>query len=131
MNRFAFHKMEVIKGLIPFYKLEMDGMIPIEQFENELESIYKSQYNSVHGWMERYSNRFTIPKTKFRPLDKKKENTGTFEFKTNDLRIYGMTLPGGIVIIFGGYKGKGQDKDITQVKKIAKEIIKQNLNPNG
>ncbi|MFA5816349.1 MAG: hypothetical protein WC865_12080 [Bacteroidales bacterium] len=131
MNKFAFHKMDAIKGTIPFFKLEINGEVPIEQFENDLPLVYKGQFNAIHLWMERCANKQLIPYAKFHPLDEGKEDTGAFEFKTKHLRIYGMSLPGGKIVIFGGFKGTGQDQDIKRVKQIATEIKQQKISPNG
>jgi hypothetical protein len=109
----------------------MNDEILIEEFERKLQSEYRGQYIAIQSWMETLANLKLLPKTKFHPLDKGKKKTDTFEFKTKDLRIYGMSLTGGKIIILGGFKGIGQNQDIKRVKKIAKEIKKQNLNPNG
>ncbi len=132
MNKFAFHKMDEVKGIIPFYKLEMDESILLNEFENEIanNSKYLSQFRAALSWMEEVANKKTIPDTKFKPLDRGKEATGVFEFKTKNLRIYGMSLPGGKIIIFGGYKNNKQNKNIKRAKRIANEIIDLKLTPN-
>ena len=131
MNKFAFHKMENVRGKISFYRLEMDGVILIEEFENGLETLYEGQLATMNFYMDRIANMQLLPHAKFHSLDKEKEKTGTFEFKTKHLRIYGMSLSGGKIIILGGIKGTGQDQDIKKVKQIATAIKQQKISLNG
>ncbi len=130
MNRFAFLEMEEVVGKIKFFKLSIDGDIEYDEFENTCKANPKDM-DSLVGilrYMNRKSNLEKVPPGKYKSLDNKGENLKTFEFKKDNLRVYGMTRPGGKIIVFGAKKGT-QNKDIKRIKSIAKEIIKRNLEP--
>ena len=48
MSIFALQKIEAIKGKQEFDKLVVDGKCPFDEFENSLESQYKSELAGIY-----------------------------------------------------------------------------------
>lgn len=125
---FAFEKMTEIRGKIPFYKLKKQDNIQLDDFETELVASpkYIKEYLKILSWMDLYSNGELVGKEKFRTLDHDKSPYTLFEFKSRNLRVYGMGCPGGEIIILGGYKNR-QNRDLKRVRKIAEAVYKSDI----
>jgi hypothetical protein len=120
---FVLEKMDEIKGRIPFYKLKKHNYNQLDDFETEIDNHtgYLKEYRKILSWMDMYSNGELVGKAKFRRLDSAKEPYSLFEFKSKNLRVYGMGCPLGELIILAGYKNR-QNRDIKRVREIAKEV---------
>ena len=125
---FVFVKMDEIKGRIPFYKLKKHNNIQLDDFEFELNKnpSYSKEYPRILSWMNLYSNGELVGKGKFRMLDNRMEPYPLFEFKSRNLRVYGMGCSGGELIILGGIKNR-QNRDIKSVRKTADEVYKSKI----
>jgi hypothetical protein len=122
MPIFALCKIEAIKGRQEFDKLVVDGKCPFDDFENKLETQYRSEMAGIYHYMQDVADLKTLPKTKFHYYDndkKKKNKDGVreFEFKSKHLRVYGITQPNGKLIITGGTKAN-QKTDQTLFRKL-------------
>ena len=110
MPKFELRNIDAIKGKQKFEKLVIDNKCPFDEFENSIEDIYKNEIPAIYAYMQAVANLQTLPSTKFHFYDKKKGDFREFEFKSKHLRVYGITQPGGKIIITGGTKAD-QDKD--------------------
>lgn len=125
---FVFEKMDEIKGRIPFYKLKKHNYNQLDHFETALVNNpgYMKEYRKILSWMDLYSNGEIVGKTKFRKLDCGKGPYPLFEFKSKNLRVYGMGGPFGELILLAGYKNR-QNRDIERVRKIAKAVYQEKI----
>lgn len=122
MPNFEIKNIDAIKGKQTFYKLIKDGICQIDEFENELEEIYKSEFRTIYSYMDQVANLKSLPKTKFHFYDDTKGGFREFEFKSKHLRVYGIVIDEGKLIILGGTKAK-QKEDTNIFRKIKKEYI--------
>lgn len=112
MHIFALEKIDAIKGKQEFLKLKVDNKCPFDEFENNLESRYKSELVGIYSCMHEVANLKSVPDTKYHFYDKnkkRKDGIREFEFKSKHLRVYGITQPKGKIIITGGTKAKQKD----------------------
>lgn len=112
MHIFALEKIDAIKGKQEFLKLKVDNKCLFDEFENSLESRYKSELIGIYSCMQEVANLKSVPETKFHFYDKnkkRKDGIREFEFKSKHLRVYGITQPNGKIIITGGTKAKQKD----------------------
>lgn len=127
MEKYALKQIDEIEGRRIIYKMSIDGVCLLEEFENEIEDIgqYEEELASIFAHIEDFANQVLLPDTKFRILNKgvKKDKVKEYEFKSKHLRVYGIKAPGGSIIILGGYK-TNQKKDISRLKRIKKDYLK-------
>lgn len=123
MTTFAFHKIEEIQCTkIVFRKLSRNGKCFLNQFEDEIKdnSQYYSEFKTLLSYLEYYSTGAKLPVVKYKELSVKKHKL--FEFRSKNLRLYGIPASNGRVIIMCGYK-KNQDKDLNRLEALLKELI--------
>ncbi len=106
MSIFALQKIEAIKGKQEFDKLVVDGKCPFDEFENSLESQYKSELAGIYHYMQDVADLKSVPYAKFHFYDEGKNGVREIEFKSKHLRVYGITKSNGKIIITGGTKTK-------------------------
>lgn len=123
MCTFALEIIEAVKGTQKFEKLIVDGRCPFDIFEKNVEDIYKSELFGIYATMDQVANLKTVPRKKFHFYDNAKGLYREFEFKSKHLRVYGITIPGGKVIITGGTKAK-QKVEQTKFRCLKKLYIK-------
>lgn len=122
MPKFETRNIDTIKGTQKFYKLIKDGVCQIDDFEDDLEEIYKSELKTIYSYMDQLANLKSLPKTKFHFYNKAKGGFREFEFKSKHLRVYGIVINEGKLIILGGMKAN-QDDDTTTFRRIKEEYI--------
>ena len=122
MSNFVLEKIEVGKGNQTFEKLVMDNKCPFDDFENNLEEIYKKELTQIYTYMDLVANLVSLPNTKFHFYDKGKNGVREFEFKTKHLRVYGITKKNGKIIILGGTKAN-QVNDTTTFRNIKDKYL--------
>ncbi|MBO7635466.1 MAG: hypothetical protein J6S89_02700 [Paludibacteraceae bacterium] len=130
MSKFALIKIDAIKGKQEFVKLMVDGMCPFDDFENSLETMYSSELVGIYCYMQDVANLKTVPKEKFHFYDKNKkyeDGVREFEFKSKHLRVYGITMPNGKIIITGGTKAK-QTSDQNEFRRLKKLYLSSIMN---
>ncbi|WP_321332019.1 hypothetical protein [uncultured Bacteroides sp.] len=125
MRIFATKEMEEVKGCFQkFEKLSINGKYSIDAFEAEISSNpqYFSEYKTILSYMNIFANGASLPHTKFRMIEGGKSGVNEYEFKSKQLRIYACSIPGGKLIIMGGYKNT-QKNDIKNLHKLVKEFF--------
>lgn len=119
MPIFALEKIEAINGKQEFDKLIVDGVCLFDEFEETLPKDLKSELVGIYNSMQNVADLKSLPFKKFHFYDDGSNGTREFEFKSKNLRVYGITKPNGKIIILGGTKAK-QDKDQSEFRRIKK-----------
>lgn len=127
MPNFAVQKIEAIKGKQVFNKLIVDGISPLDEFEESLEEQYKTEMDSIYLYMEEVANLRALPRTKFRELTGVKDSTKEYEFKSHHLRVYAIKQPNCKLVVMCGYKNS-QNEDITKFRELKRRYISQKTN---
>lgn len=128
MRTFALENINAVRGTQKFDKLIVDGVAPFDEFEKKVKEQFISEIHRIYASMNDVANLKSLPKNKFHFYDDKKGEYREFEFKSKHLRVYGITKPGGKIIILGGTKAKQKDEqsDFRRLKKEYLESIKTN-----
>jgi len=124
MPIFALQNIEAVEGIQEFDKLLVDGVAPLDTFEENLEDRDKRSLEKIYLYMNDVANNRSLPKTKFRVLTPKKERVKEYEFKDGNLRVYGISKFGGKIIVLGGYKNR-QKKDIVSFRSLKAQYLSQ------
>lgn len=122
MPNFEIKIIDTVKGKQRFYKLIKDGICQIDDFESNLEEVYKSELRTIYAYMDQVANLKSLPQTKFHFYNNDKGGFREFEFKSKHLRVYGITINEGKLIILGGTKTNQKD-DTNIFRKIKIEYI--------
>ncbi len=122
MATFALNKIQAVKGQQTFYKLLKDNKCPFDEFEDSLETQYKSELGSIYAYMERVANRKSMPAKKFKDITPSQETVKEYEIKTKNLRVYLIKRKGGKVVILGGYKNN-QKNDLRKFRSLKKQYL--------
>lgn len=101
-------KKDVPKGIMDLYK-------------GEIEDSDKSSLRGIFTLMDLLVDLQKLPKTQFRPLQPKSKD-GDFEIKRGDLRIFGIDIEGGKLIIKCGHKNT-QDADISHFRSLKAQYL--------
>lgn len=101
-----------------------DGVLDV--YEDAIEHSDKSSLRGIFALMDLVVDLQKLPKTQFRPLQPKSKN-GDFEFKRGDLRIYGIDIEGGKLIIKCGHKNT-QDEDVSHFRSLKEQYL-ESLKP--
>lgn len=127
MSTFAVENYEPVYGeKLIFYKLSVDNIFLIDEFENKLTIRERKWFTNILAYMEDMANYDRLlPDTKFRNI-KDLDRDDVFEFKKEQLRIYILKKTPNVIIILGGYKTK-QKKDITKISRIINELNLEEL----
>ena len=100
MPNFEIRNIDAVNGKQKFYKLIKDGTCQIDYFENNLEEAYKPELKTIYAYMDQVANLKSLPQTKFHFYDKAKGGFREFEFKSKHLRVYGIVIDEGKLVIF-------------------------------
>ena len=123
MDKYSLIKIDAVKGKCKFYKLMQEGFCWFDDFEINLERQYHSEIATIYKYMDKVAMNETLPKTKFKKINKGEKDLAEYEFKTKHLRVYCIHSPEtGKIIILGGYKNT-QSKDITRFKNIKENYL--------
>ncbi len=122
MPNFEIRNIDAVNGKQKFYKLIKDGTCQIDDFENNLEEAYKPELKTIYAYMDQVANLKSLPQTKFHFYNKDKGGFREFEFKSKHLRVYGIVIDEGKLVILGGTKAN-QANDTTIFRRIKKEYI--------
>jgi len=124
MSKFVLHEINNVNGIIKFYRLIDDGVCYWNEFciKLEAEGTYYDQVFSITAQMNDKANLKSLPKNKHKSFNTKVKGVSGFEFRTRDLRAYGISDEDGNVIIFAGKKAN-QPKDEIQFRSIVKRYI--------
>lgn len=127
MSEFVLKDIEAIKGCkYDFYKLEIDGVCSLDDFENEILSNkrYLSEFRSIISYAQLFADGKALPFNKMGPMHLNLNDITAFEFKSKHLRVYFFRTnnnPDRIVALCG-YKNR-QKPDIKQFKSIIKRYL--------
>ena len=124
MRTFASEIIEAVKGKQIFEKLIVNNICLIDEFEKEIKDRgqYISEFNTLISHIDCFANGTTLPITKFREIKSNRTKVKHYEFKSKNLRVYAFNIPGGKMVVMGGYKNN-QDADIRTFQSIVKEYI--------
>jgi len=122
MLTFAVQKIDTINGKQVFNKLIIDGISPLDEFEESLEEQYKTEMDSIYFYMEEVANLRSLPRTKFRELKGVKGNIKEYEFKSEHLRVYAIKQPNCKLVVMCGHKNT-QDEDIIKFRSLKNRYI--------
>lgn len=100
---------------------DIDGINPgqLDNYENSLETKYQSKFLGILTYMNLVADLQSVPETKFKFLKTQKNESKEFEFKNGDLRVLGIDVFGGKIILLGGFKNS-QPSDIVQMRALKK-----------
>ena len=126
MRTFASEILEAVKGKQIFEKLIVNNICLIDEFEIEIKDRgqYISEFNTLISYMDIFANGKTLPKTKFREINGSRTKVKHYEFKSKNLRVYAFNIPGGKMVVMGGYKNN-QLADIRTFQSIVNEYLSQ------
>jgi hypothetical protein len=115
MSKFALDEMNNVNGVITFYRLIEDGVCYWNEFcvEIEKEGTHYEQVFALTAQMNRKANLQSLAEKKYHAYDTKVTGVSGFEFKTKDLRAYGIKDEQGNIIIFAGKKSNQDDDEVT------------------
>jgi hypothetical protein len=121
MSKFVLQELNNVNGKITFFKIIEDGVCYWNEFCKTIqnEGIWIEQLDTLISQMDTKANLKSLPKEKYHPYSTEVKGVNGFEFKTRDLRAYGINDDFGNVIIFAGKKNS-QDKDEVKFKSIVK-----------
>lgn len=126
MPIFAVRKMDEIKGMQQvFYKLTVDGVCLLDDFENDIKSNppYYKEFKKILSRMECVANGQSLPGTQFKPINSRElHHVREYEFKSEHLRIYAIKSEGGKTIVCGGFKNT-QLSDIRRFQSLKTQFI--------
>ena len=124
MSKFALDEFNGIKGSVPFYKLRVNGICPIDEFwtEIQMQGNLDKQLNTAIATMESVAMDFKLPEKKYKNITPRGEKLNEYEVKTKDLRIYMFRNPSGAIVILGGKKSS-QPRDINKFRNLKREYI--------
>ena len=124
MSKFVLDEINNVNGTIRFYRLIENGICYWNEFclSLEAEGMYYDQIFSITAQMNDKANLKSLPETKHKPFNTDVDGISGFEFRTRDLRAYGIKDEAGNVIIFAGKKAN-QKKDEVRFRSIVKRYI--------
>ena len=117
MPTFALQKIEAIKGKQEFEKLVVDGKCPFDEFEKGLEERDRKEMVGIYNSMQAIADLRSLPYKKFHFYDEGENGVREFEFKSKNLRVYGITKKNGKIVIYGGTKAN-QVHDSAEFRRI-------------
>lgn len=125
MPNFAIRYIEEIPGGINIFKLEVDGMIIYDQFEEQIkqDGTFDKELNNIQAILKQYAQNLSLPATKFKELRGCRDAYTEYEIKTRNLRVYLFKEEKtGSIIVVGGKKNR-QSKDISIFRKWKRAYI--------
>lgn len=90
-------------------------------YSEEIEDADRHSLRGLFTLMDMIVDLQKLPKKQFRPLQPKSKD-GDFEIKRGDLRIIGIDIEGGKLIIKCGHKNT-QDEDISHFRSLKKQYL--------
>ena len=127
MSEFVLKEIEAIKGSkYDFYKLEINGVCSLDEFENEISSNkqYSSEFTTLISYAQYYADGGRLPDKKLNTIQLNIKDVTSFEFKSKHLRIYFFhtnSNPDKIVALCGCKKK--QKSDINRLTSIVKRYL--------
>jgi hypothetical protein len=124
MSTFVLDEMNNVNGTITFYRLIEDGVCYWNEFcmSIENEGTHYEQVFALTAQMNRKANLHSLSEKKYHAYDTNVPGISGFEFKTKDLRAYGIKDGDGNTIIFAGKKSN-QRTDEVMFRSIVKRYI--------
>jgi hypothetical protein len=140
MPNFNLKKITAIRGKQVFYQLTIDddpifspnddevaknekrtGVLDI--YERDLEAKHSNDLEKIYAYMNMVADNKHVPGTKYHELERNKNDPyPDFEFKHGDLRVYGVKISGGKIIVLGGFKNE-QRQNITRLRSLKKQYF--------
>lgn len=111
-----------------FREVSINGKYLFSEFVQQLTAADRKHLDAIIAYMDMFSPRLLLPKTKFRHIESAVSNS-FYEFKKNDLRVYVAKLRPNMFVLLGGYKGT-QKHDLKSLDRLFSDFIKQYSNGN-
>lgn len=121
MRAYALLELEGISGV---YKLSLNEKCLIDEFENSIKSNnqYCTEYETLLGYIQLFSNNITIPSLKFKNITVRKSKHTEYEFRSKHIRIYAVTTSKSKkIVILAGFK-TNQTRDLKKFRQISNNI---------
>lgn len=130
MSEFVLIDIDEIKGSeYDFYKLEINGVCPLDDFEESLTNNpqYLSQYHTIFSYAQFYADGLRIPPKKLNTIKLNIDDVSIYEFKSRHLRVYFFHTSDNPdrIIALGGFKNR-QKADIRKLSSIIIRYINNN-----
>ena|ERR1035437_1147683 len=124
MSKFALKEYNNVNGIITFFKIIEDGFCYWDEFCKSIqaEGTWEEQLDVLVSQMDSKANLKPLSDKKYKEISTGIKGIKAFEFRTWDLRAYGIKDEKGNIIILAGKKAT-QDKDISQLKSIIKRYL--------
>lgn len=131
MSEFVLIDIDEIRGSkYDFYKLEINGVCPFDDFEESLSSNpqYLSQFRTIFSYAQFYADGLRIPPKKLNTIKLNIDNVSIFEFKSHHLRVYFFYTSDNPdrIIALGGFKSQ-QKADIRKLSSMITRYINNSL----
>ena len=119
MSIFALIPFREVCGEVPFFKLVVNGICPIDVFwsEIEMQGNLNGQLINAMAIMDRVAQGLPLPRNKYKNITSSKDPFNLFEVKTRDLRIYLFRKSNGAIVVLGGKKSS-QRSDIKRFRNL-------------
>lgn len=108
-NKLDGEKQEILPGVLDLYN-------------DSIEKKYNSSFRGIITYMNLVADLQTVSPKKFKYLPTGKEKIKEFEFKNGDLRVYGIDVFGGKLIMYCGYKNQ-QPQDIEKFRSLKRQFL--------
>jgi mannose/fructose/N-acetylgalactosamine-specific phosphotransferase system component IIB len=146
MSKFVIKNIEAIKGRQQFKQLvivsdevnadnlqlqinlkeakkeNVEIMGILDLYENTLEKKYINSFYGIIAIMNRVANLQSVAANKFKDVTPDSEIIKEFEFKYQDLRVLAIKIPGGELVLVGGYKNQ-QKADFSRFHSLKKQYL--------
>lgn len=124
MSKFVLKELNHVNGTITFFKIIEDGVCYWDEFCKGIQrdGTWVEQIAALVSQMDAKANLKPLSEKKYKEISTGIKGIISFEFRTWDLRAYGIKDENGNIIILAGKKTT-QDKDISQFKSIIKRYL--------
>jgi len=124
MSIFVLDEINNVNGDITFYRLIEDGHCYWNEFciALENEGTYYEQVFTLTSQMNDKAKLKSLPEKKHKSFATHVKGVSGFEFRTKDLRAYGINAIEGNIIIFAGKKAN-QPRDEVKFRSIVRRYI--------
>ncbi|CAN5174548.1 hypothetical protein BH09BAC6_BH09BAC6_16800 [soil metagenome] len=124
MSKFALKEFNNVNGTITFFKIIEDGFCYWDDFCKSIQrdGTWVEQLDVLVSQMDDKANLKPLSEKKYKEISTGINGIKGFEFRTKDLRAYGIKDAQGNIIIYAGKKST-QPKDIPKLKSIVKRYL--------
>lgn len=125
MSIFELWGMDELQGEQTFYKVIVDGISLLDEFEKEVSASpsYLSHFKIILTMMECVANMKSLPGEKLMSLKSVSLlHVREYEFKSGPLRVYALKNAGGKIVVCGGCKNTHKS-DIKRFQSLKRQYV--------